>query len=78
VGKTDVDGNYLRLNGLGFGDLFGRNLRGPNFIPCNDYESGVSNAHIRDLTSGTAGLKYREIPTNRSLVKFDEGDDPDL
>ena len=29
---------------------------------------------IGDLTSGAAGLKYREIPANRSLVAFDEGD----
>ncbi|MFZ1998228.1 MAG: hypothetical protein WAU73_02445 [Candidatus Sulfotelmatobacter sp.] len=26
------------------------------------------------MTSGTAGLKYREIPANRSFVVFREGD----
>jgi hypothetical protein len=77
-GKMELDGNYRRLNGLGFCDLFGRNSRGPNLIPRNDFESVDSNTCIRALTSGTAGLKYREIPTNLSLVKFDEADDPDL
>jgi hypothetical protein len=32
------------------------------------------SATSRDLTSGEAGLKYREIPANRSLCVFIEGD----
>ncbi len=31
------------------------------------------NETARDLTSGEAGLKYREIPANPSLCVFDEG-----
>ena len=69
--KKQLDGKYLRLNGLGFGDGFSRNSDGH----CSNL---AGNAYIMDLTSGTAGLKYREIPTNRSLVAFNEGDDPDL
>ena len=31
------------------------------------------DAMLRDLTSGEAGLKYREIPANPSLCAFEEG-----
>jgi len=63
------------LNGLGVGDDFSRSsailrqvkrsIPGKTGEICRDPTS-------RDLTSGQAGLKYREIPANPSLRIFHE------
>jgi hypothetical protein len=72
-----LNGNYQRLNGLEVGDDFGRNSgsRGRTAVR-TPAEMGKIHRSVRgrDLTSGKAGLKYREIPANPSQRVFHKGD----
>ena len=72
-----LNGNYQGLNGLAVGDGFGRNSRLGKSRSGRfrvDWQEIYCDVTPGDLTSREAGLKYREIPANRSLRVFDEGD----
>jgi len=77
-----LDGNYPQLNGLGFGDDFGRNScprRRFLWTMLRKQEKIHSPTASKDLTTTKAGLKYREIPANPFPPRvFDEGIVSDL
>jgi hypothetical protein len=73
--EVAFNGNYQRLNGLAFGDVFGRNSREAATkwgSICRVYKEIHCPVTLGDLTSREARIEYREIRANRSLRLFHE------
>src|ERR1700733_4825617 len=77
-GEQPLNGNYQGLNGLAVGDYFSRNSvtmgSAIGLRVAEPEEEIYRRVTPGGLTSVKAGLKYREIPANRSLRAFHEGD----